>query len=112
MKTKPTRQKLPGILAAVADEVDPHFPLASLDGEVGFAARGTQCNRRARADGPSGHLIKGNAAQAKALVNLLNTHLETSEAVALLAHLDIDRHLAVGHVRAMNPQVPVHPAGA
>src|SRR5215470_1094024 len=52
-----TQLGTPGILAAVADEVDAHFPPAALEGEVGFAARGTQCHRRARADGPTGHVI-------------------------------------------------------
>jgi hypothetical protein len=58
-----------------ADEVNTLFAHAALDGEIGFAAWGGQRNRRARTDGPTGHFINCDAAQAHAPADLLNTHL-------------------------------------
>src|SRR5207237_2459949 len=85
---------------------------AVLDRVVGLAAPGTQCNRHPRRDGARGHLIDSDAAESNALVDLLEAHHVAGEAVTLLAHLDIDGHLSVGHVGPRGTHIKVDAARA
>src|SRR5579875_2174523 len=102
----------PGIFAAIADEVHAQFALAALDGKVGLAARWSQSDRRADADWPSWHLIDGYLTETDALIDFIEAHLVTREAVALLTDLWINGHLAVGHIGTIHAQIPVHAACA
>src|SRR5581483_5154658 len=101
----------PGILAAIADEVHAQLALAALKREVGLAARRAQRDRCARADGTAGHLVDGDAAEADALKNLIEAHFIACKAVALLAHDDIHRNLAVRAIGTIDAQIPFDAAG-
>ncbi len=67
----PAQLCTPGILAAIADEVDTQFALAALNGKVGFTAWWTQGNWRADADGACGQLIDRHAAEPNTFANFL-----------------------------------------
>src|SRR5260370_3725265 len=101
----------PRIFAASADVVDTQPAVTALDGKVGLATRRTQRNGRACANRLAGHFIESDAAETNAFPYFLHAYPITREAVALPAPLYIHRHLAVGHVGAIDAQVPVDAAG-
>src|SRR5437588_785124 len=88
----------PWVFAAVADEIVAVLPPAVLNGKIGFSPWWTQGHGHAGRNRSRWHLVEGHPAQADALVDLLHAHAVASIAIALLAHLYLYRHLAVGHV--------------